>query len=128
MSPDPNPIREADAQPVQEKRAEPLQELLADILQRSGSGTPFTAVERQLEQSVRAALVDVARRHQGQPLTADPVGAALVGTVYEVWFRGRMTPPPDWHALATEVAAAMLDDPAARERLARLWNSLQERA
>lgn len=81
---------------------------------------------RELSPQVYAALLEVAKRYPGEPLSLDPIAIELVSASLKVQIpaiAGREALSRRMHAW---VASSLLDDPAARQRLAELWARLGE--
>lgn len=73
-----------------------------------------------------AALVEVARRHRGQPLTAEPIVAEMVAAVLGGQMRSWFPLEEDWRAMIASIARTLDDDPPSRRRLENLWAGLLE--
>ena len=81
-----------------------------------------------LEDTQREAMLAVARRHRGWPLCLDPVAIELVQAVVGRHFGGLPDSAALWRDLAACVAASILDDPVAHDRLQALWVRLGDGA
>ena len=79
---------------------------------------PLTPAERD-------ALRNVAQRHQGQPLTLQPVATALVQAVILPQLPADASAAESWRQAFVEIAQTQLDDPSTCARLDRLWSQLQ---
>ena len=114
------PRPDAASEPSAE-RADPalLDKVLKQTLDAQSSGDP-SANDRM------RALVDVARRHRGKPLTLEPVAVELVEAVLAEEFPQPHTPPKLRQAMSARIAQTLLDDPVSRERLAVFWARLSE--
>jgi len=86
------------------------------------------AAPEQLDPTVRAALVNVARRFAGQALVAEPVGAALFEALLAAQFPLFAERPALLAKAAREVARALLADPSSYRRVEHLWLALLEEA
>lgn len=73
-----------------------------------------------------AALVEVARRHRGQALTAEPIVAEMVAAVLGGQMRAWFPLEEDWRAMIASIARTLDDDPPSRRRLENLWAGLLE--
>lgn len=73
-----------------------------------------------------AALVEVARRHRGSPLTAEPIIADMVAAVLGAQMRAWFPLEEDWRAMIRSIARTLDDDPPSRRRLESLWAGLLE--
>ena len=86
------------------------------------------ATPEELDPALKAALLEVARRFAGQPMTVDPAGTALLEAV----LRFQLPALADRQALlgrtARVVATSLLADPEARLRVEHLWAKLAEGA
>lgn len=71
-------------------------------------------------------MQDVARHFAGQPITVDPVGAALLEAVLRFQFPALVARPALLSRTARSVAGSLLSDPAARLRVEHLWATLLE--
>lgn len=69
------------------------------------------------------ALLVVARRHVGRVLTLEPVLIELVEAMLRHQFEAHL-PTEDWEPMARQIAETLYEDPAAQERLQRLWSRL----
>jgi len=86
------------------------------------------ATPEELDPTIKAGMLEVARRFAGQPMTVDPAGTALLETV----LRFQLPALADRQALlsrtARVVATSLLADPQARLRVEHLWAKLMEEA
>jgi hypothetical protein len=96
-----------------------LQQVMSQTLAGYGS-------TRELSPQVYVALLDVAKRHPGEPLTLDPVAIELVAACLQVQMPAIVAREALSRRMCTWVAGSILDDPAARQRLAELWARLGE--
>lgn len=96
-----------------------LQQVMSQTLAGYGS-------TRELSPKVYAALLEVARRHPGEPLSLDPVAIELVAACLQVQMPAIAARETLSRRLYTWVASSILDDPAARQRLTELWARLGE--
>lgn len=105
----------------------------------SAAGRDLHALQRIVSESVasladderlriddRSPLLAVVRRHAGVPFAPQPVGVELVEAVLIAFFRPRDSAEGGgWRKLAEHVSASLCENPAASERLERLWRRLQ---
>lgn len=96
-----------------------LQQVMSQTLAGYGS-------TRELSPKVYAALLEVARRHPGEPLALDPVAIELVAACLQVQLPAIAARESLSRRMYSWVAGSLLDDPAARQRLAELWARLGE--
>jgi hypothetical protein len=107
---------------------------LGDELQRNIFGHVVAETASSLAQAeeavpeLKAAMVAVARRFAGQPITVDPIGTALLESLLRVQFAFLAERPALLTKTARTVAASLLADPAARLRVEHLWAKLSEEA
>lgn len=102
---------------------DPSPSMLDDVVAQTSERL---ATPQELSAAVRAALVEVARRYAGQPLTLDPAGIALVEALLSAEFAIFAERPPLLARTARAVAQSLLNDPEARLRLEHLWAQLGE--
>lgn len=98
-------------------------DFLKQVMSQTVAGMTST---RELSPQVYAALLEVAKRYPGEPLSLDPIAIELVSACLKVQMpaiAGREALSRRMHAW---VASSLLDDPAARQRLAELWARLGE--
>ncbi len=96
-----------------------------DILQHTlMSPNPAEAVTPEEYES----LLEVARRHRGEPLSLDPVAVELVQAMLKSYFRISKELPKLWNDMAHEIARTLHEDKVLSERLKRLWSKLVEAA
>jgi hypothetical protein len=78
----------------------------------------------QFDAADMEALLEVGRRHRGEPLSLEPVAVELV----QAALRGHFSPQADTaevrRTICTQIAQTLLDDPVARERLQTFWAQL----
>jgi hypothetical protein len=86
------------------------------------------AKPEEIDPALRAALVEVARRFAGQPMTLDPAATALLEAVLRLQFPALAQRPALLTQTARTVASSLLADPAARLRVEHLWGTLAEDA
>lgn len=120
-----NPRPEAEARKTSGPRdtgalsAEFLEKVLAETeLAVSGADA--------LRPQERHALLQVAEKYAGQPLTFTPVAVELVEAMLESQFSSTEGGPPRWHRVAENIARALMDDPVAKEKLRSLWDHLSD--
>jgi hypothetical protein len=78
-----------------------------------------------LNAAEREALLAVARRYQGQPLTVQPVASALVEAVLSPHLSRDPRMAEFWQVAYLYIAQTQMDDPHAHELLERFWSRLQ---
>jgi hypothetical protein len=110
----------ADFRPLAEQKP-PLEEeqLLEQVLKQTEESG-----EEPLDPAEIAAFREVADRWRGQPLALETVGTDLVRAALRGMLDHWGQPPDIWQPLIARVAAAIFEDPAARERLAKFWTRL----
>ena len=101
----------------------------------SGDRALFDAVLHETENAFVAAdpegmailadLRQVARTYAGQPFELDTVGIDLVRALLDRQVSRTVAASRIWQQACRRIAQTLCDDPAARERLDRLWNHLQ---
>ena len=126
----PSPLNSGDADripseppPSEEKTADGglLEQVLQETLFGSGEGG-------SLDEPLMASLVEVARRHQGQPLSLDPVLVDLVQAIVRINLSHLAARDADWQAMSRQIAATLWEDQPSQGRLERLWTRLSEAA
>jgi hypothetical protein len=80
----------------------------------------------EADPALKAAMIEVARRFAGQPLTVDPAGTALIEAVLRVQFPILAARASLLAQTSRTVATSLLADPAARLRVEHLWARLAE--
>ncbi len=128
-----DPLRPQDDLPAQSLESESLSsadeadaaepQLLNQVMSQTLASLTST---RELNPQVFAALLEVARHYAGEPLSLDPVAIALVGASLQVQFPALASRESLSRRMNIWVAESILDDPAARHRLAELWARLGE--
>jgi hypothetical protein len=98
-------------------------EFLQQVMNKTLAGYGST---RELNPQVYNALLEVARRHVGKPLSLDPVAIDLVAACLQVQLPLITARETLSRRMYTWIASSLLDDPAARQRLAELWARLGE--
>ncbi len=73
-----------------------------------------------------SALLDVARKYHGQPLTLEPVAVELVEAILRFRLPALQLSDPQRREMLTQIAELLLEDPPSAERLRRLWDRLKE--
>jgi len=102
-------------------------DLPADMLREVVAETSARlATPEQIDPALRAAMVEVARRFAGQPMTVEPAGTALVEAVLRVQFPALAERQRLLTRTARMVASSLLADPVARLRVEHLWATLAE--
>jgi hypothetical protein len=123
--------RRGDERPAIEQEAQSAaesgQDVSSDTLQQIVAETAASlARSDEADPALKAAMVEVARRYAGQPITVDPVGAALMEAVLRVQFPVVASRATLLARTARSVAASLLADPTARLRVEHLWATLGE--
>ena len=109
--------------PHEEKAADGglLEQVLQATLFCSGEGgSP--------DEPLMASLVEVARRHQGRPLSLDPVLTDLIQAIVRINLSHLAGRDADWQAMSRQIAATLWEDQRSQERLERFWTRLSEAA
>lgn len=111
----------SEPRPTESERPEGslLEKVLQETLFGSG-GSP--------DEPLMAALVEVARRHQGRPLSLDPVLVDLIQAIVRINLGQRAAKEVDYIAMSRRIAETLWDDLPSRERLERFWTRLAEAA
>lgn len=126
----PSPLNSGDAgripselPPSDEKSPDSslLEQVLQETLFGSGEGGA-------LDEPLMASLVEVARRHQGRPLSLDPVLVDLVQAIVRINLSHLAARDADWQPMSRQIAATLWEDQPSQERLARFWSRLSEAA
>lgn len=99
--------------------AELLDEVLRQTRAAIDGGEPLDAAETQ-------ALLQVRRRHAGQPLGAEPIAAEMVRALLQVRFPKLAASNELWERMSRWIAETLLEDPDSRARLLELWTQLAE--
>ena len=102
-------------------------ELPPDVLSEivAETAAQLAAVEPP-DPALKEAMLAVARQYAGQPMTAEPAGAALLATVLRIQFPFLSSRPQLLARAAKTVAETLLDDLTAGRRLEHLWAQLLE--
>jgi hypothetical protein len=110
---------------VHEERADTpaAPEFLQEVMSQTLAGISST---RELSPKVYAGLLDVARRYPGEPLSLDPIAIELVAACLQTQFPALVRRDALSRRMYAWVASSLLEDPAARQRLAELWARLGE--
>jgi hypothetical protein len=95
-----------------------LEQVLKETVSAWGDLPPGTAI---LE-----ALKVVAARHGNQPVTTPEVATDFIEAALNVGWPGWGNQFSDPRAVASEISAALIDDPLGRARLESLWSRLAE--
>ena len=85
------------------------------------SGAPVDVPESSLE-----TALNIARAHNGQELTLDPIGSALVQAVLRDLFGRLSVQPAAQQTISRNVADQLLSDPYSRPRFEQWWQKLCE--
>jgi len=96
-----------------------LESVLRQTLEDDDSGVP-------LDDADRRALLKVADRHRGEPLSVDPIIKELVQALLQTHFRDLSGVQPFGDRACEEIAQALFDDPVAHGRLEQFWRRLCE--
>lgn len=96
-----------------------LNELLDTIVNASGANGESPVADPDLQQQ----LQHVATSHAGQPLTLSPVLTSIIEIIAR---RFGVLTENQRSLMVTDVARTLYDDSESRNRLERLWKSLQE--
>src|SRR5262245_66161030 len=130
MSPSSEPRRDRSLEHKDQSRSDeraPSADLPPDMLSEIVAQTASSlATPQQIDPTLQAALVEVARAFAGQPMTVDPAGTALLEAVLRIQFPALAERPPLLARTARTVATSLLADPAARLRVEHLWATLLE--
>jgi hypothetical protein len=97
-----------------------LERVLRQTLADSDSGAALDDADRE-------ALLEVARRHRGEPFALEPVAVALVHAVLLTHFQGPSGSSEFWRGVSLPIAGTLCDDPVMRGRMEALWDRLCER-
>lgn len=96
-----------------------LSEIVAETAAQFASAEPP-------DPALQAAMLAVARQHAGQPMIAEPAGAALLAAVLKIQFPFLANRPLLLARAAKTVAETLLADLTAGRRLEHLWAKLME--
>lgn len=99
--------------------------LLEQVLQETLFGSGAAGL---LDEPLLAALVEVARRHPGRPLSLDPVMVDLVQAIVRINLGQYSRSDADWQAMSRRIAETLWEDQPSHERLERFWTRLSEAA
>jgi len=94
-----------------------LESVLRQTLEESRS-------PEEMDLPEKAALLDVAGRHRGKPLSGDPIVTELVEALLTTYFRNVSGSREFWSSISGEIAQTLFDDPVARLRLEAFWKRL----
>jgi len=116
----PEPPAEAEAAPGAPPRdLRALQQIVAESVAN-------LADDERLRIDDRSPLLAVARRYRDVAFAPRPVGQELVEAVLIAFYQPRDPQTgAGWQKLAERVSASLCDNPAAADRLKRLWRRLQ---
>jgi hypothetical protein len=122
--------RDDDRHAASQETPPPLSdELPPNILGQVVAETASSLAQaEEADPTLKAAMVEVARRFIGQPITVDPIGTALLEAILRGQFAFLAERPALLAKTARTVAASLLADPAARLRVEHLWAKLSEEA
>ena len=74
----------------------------------------------------KGAILEVARKFQGQPFSLDPVLGELVRAVLRSRLPERAGSGAAWREISAEIAETLFEDPVSRDRLERFWSRLMD--
>ena len=94
------------------------EKVLRETTEGDGGSASLNTAERE-------GLRDVARRYRGQPLTLQPVAAALVEAVLSPHLPENAGTAAFWQGAFLQIAQTQLDDPHTHELLDLFWSRLQ---
>ena len=100
-------------------------DFLKEVLSQTVAGITST---RELSPKVFAALLEVAKRYPGEPLSLDPIAVELVGACLAVQMPAIAAREALSRRMYAWIASSLLEDPAAQQRLTELWARLGEAA
>ena len=83
------------------------------------NGTEINSAEKE-------AILEVARKFQGQPFSLDPVLGELVRAVLRSRLPERAGSGAAWREISAEIAETLFEDPVSRDRLERFWSRLMD--
>ena len=127
----PSPFNSGDAAGRVPSESPPSEEKSADggLLEQVLQETLFGSGDKgSLDEPLMASLVEVARRHQGQLLTLEPVLVDLVQAIVRINLSHLAAKDADWQAMSRQIAATLWEDELSQARLERFWNRLSEAA
>lgn len=110
-----------DAPDAVPAKADPA--LLERVLQQTATAADAARVTSNAE---ILRLRAVANRRKELPLTLEPVVVEMVQAVLGNEFAGIENDPVRFRAMTVEIARALMDDPAAQQRLEAMWTKLRE--
>jgi hypothetical protein len=67
------------------------------------------------------AIMQVAEDYRNCPLTTDPIAIELVQALLQEKFPSLPINATQWEEASREIAVALMEDPASRDRLTMLW-------
>ncbi|WP_254509836.1 hypothetical protein [Anatilimnocola floriformis] len=123
--------RRDDQRPIEVTHEEQADDSAAgpDFLKEVMSQTVANiASTRELSPQVFAALLEVARRYPGEPLSLDPIAIELVAACLAVQMPMIASREALSRRMNAWIASSLLEDPAAQQRLSELWARLGEAA
>src|SRR5947207_10499487 len=128
MSSVPDPQRDRqfeqrDVPAANDSRTELPPDMLRDVVAETSARL---ATPEEIDPALRTAMVVVARRFAGQPMTVDPAGTALLEVVLRFQLPALADRQPLLSRTARVVATSLLADPEARLRVEHLWAKLAE--
>jgi hypothetical protein len=118
---DEHPREEVTHEEVADDAAAP--DFLKQVMSQTVAGMTST---RELSPKVFAALLEVAKRYPGEPLSLDPIAIELVAACLQVQMPAIAAREALSRRMNSWVASSLLDDPAAQQRLSELWARLGE--
>lgn len=126
----PSPFNAGDAAgripsepPLPDVEKTPERGLLEQVLQETLFGSSKGG---SMDEPLMASLVEVARRHQGCPLSYDPIMVDLVQAIVRINLSHLAARDADWQAMSRQLAATLWEDQPSQERLERFWTRLSE--
>ena len=89
-----------------------------------GQADPFAH-----EEAARVeVLLELVRRHRGEPFRTEPMAQQLVGLLLKTQFPNLTAAPEFWDHVSIEIATTLMEDPHQEALLRRFWTSLCDRA
>jgi hypothetical protein len=96
--------------------------LLEEVLQETLASSPAGGIPRD---ELRA-LLNVAQRYKGQPLTQEPVATELVLSILQSRFGQLKVEAEQWRTMSHQIAGTLMDDEHSAQRLLTFWRRLVE--
>jgi hypothetical protein len=120
---DERPYEEVTHEQIADEGDDAAPDFLKQVMSQTVAGMTSS---RELSPQVYAALLEVAKRYPGEPLSLDPIAIELVSASLKVQMPAIAGREALSRRMYSWVASSLLDDPAARQRLAELWARLGE--